>query len=60
MSEELIDMYADIIGLPHPVSRRHKPMSMQDRAGQFAPFAALKGFDNEIDRTTEAEMADDA
>ena len=49
MSEELIDMYADIIGLPHPVSRRHKPMSMQDRAGQFAPFAALKGYEDVID-----------
>ncbi|MBR3406693.1 MAG: hypothetical protein IKG92_07315 [Bacteroidales bacterium] len=49
-------LYADIIGLPHPVSRRHKPMSMQDRAAQFAPFAALKGFDEEIDRTTEEEM----
>ena len=60
MSEEMVDRYADIIGLPHPVSRRHKPMSMQDRAAQFAPFAALKGFDDEIDRATEAEMADDA
>ena len=52
--------YDDIIDLPHPVSRRHKPMSMTDRAAQFAPFAALKGFDEEIDRTTKAEMADDA
>ncbi len=43
-------LYADIIGLPHPVSRRHKPMSMQDRAAQFAPFAALKGFDEEIEK----------
>ena len=60
MSEALTDLYADIIGLPHPVSRRHKPMSMTDRAAQFAPFAALKGFDEEIDRTTEAEMADDS
>ena len=60
MSEGLIDQYADIIGLPHPVSRRHKPLSMMERAAQFAPFAALKGFDDEIDRTTEEEMADDA
>ncbi len=45
--------YDDIIGLPHPVSRRHPQMSLQDRAAQFAPFAALKGFDEEIDRTRE-------
>ena len=51
MSEAPIDRYADIIGLPHPVSRRHKPMPLQERAAQFAPFAALKGFDDEIDRT---------
>lgn len=51
--------YDDIIGLPHPVSKRHKPMPPADRAAQFAPFAALKGFDEEIDRTREEEMADD-
>ena len=52
--------YDDIIGLEHPVSKRHKPMSMQERAAQFAPFAALKGFDEKIDLTREEEMADDA
>ncbi|MCR4805898.1 MAG: hypothetical protein K5981_09685 [Clostridia bacterium] len=36
--------YSDIIDLPHPVSKKHKPMSMDKRAGQFAPFAALTGF----------------
>jgi hypothetical protein len=51
--------YDDIIELPHPVSKRHRPMSLQDRAAQFAPFAALKGFDDEIDRTCEEKMADD-
>ena len=35
--------YEDIIGLPHPVSRRHPPMARQERAAQFAPFAALAG-----------------
>ena len=33
--------YADIIDLPHHVSRNHPQMSMHDRAAQFAPFAAL-------------------
>lgn len=35
--------YDDIIDLPHPVSRKHPPMSMHDRAAQFSPFAALTG-----------------
>lgn len=33
--------YQDIINLPHHVSEKHAPMSMQKRATQFAPFAAL-------------------
>lgn len=39
----------DIIRLPHHVSPRHPPMSMHDRAAQFAPFAALTGFGDVID-----------
>lgn len=52
--------YDDIINLPHPVSERHKQMSMHDRAAQFSPFAALTGFDRTIDRTAalNAEAAD--
>ena len=38
-----MDEYDDIIDLPHHVSKRHPQMSMQSRAAQFAPFAALKG-----------------
>lgn len=37
--------YDDIIGLEHPVSKRHGRMSMLERAAQFAPFAALTGYD---------------
>ena len=37
------DNYADIINLPHHVSKRHRQMSLTERAAQFAPFAALEG-----------------
>lgn len=39
--------YDDIIGLSRPESRRPK-MTMNDRAAQFAPFAALTKFGDEI------------
>ena len=44
-------VYADIIDLPHPVSKKHPPMPLSNRAAQFAPFAALTGFHEEIERT---------
>lgn len=40
--------YDDIIGLPHPVSRKHPRMPLENRAAQFAPFAALTGYDAAI------------
>lgn len=40
--------YDDIINLPHHVSDKRPQMSMQDRAAQFSPFAALTGYDGEI------------
>lgn len=49
--------YSDILYRPHPVSTRHAPMSQQNRAAQFAPFAALSGFEEtirETARTTES------
>ena len=42
------DNYDDIINLPHFVSKDRKHMSNHDRAAQFAPFAALTGYDDEI------------
>lgn len=44
--------YDDIINLPHHVSKNHPQMSMRDRAAQFAPFAALTGYEGVIDSTT--------
>ena len=43
--------YDDIINLPHHVSKTRPQMSMLDRAAQFAPFAALTGYDAAIKET---------
>lgn len=43
--------YDDIINLPHHVSKIHPPMSMLQRASQFAPFAALTGHGAAIEET---------
>ena len=43
--------YDDIIHLPRPVSHEHLPMSLQDRAAQFMPFAALVGYDAAVAET---------
>ncbi len=43
--------YDEIINLPHHVSKTHPQMPMQDRAAQFAPFAALSGYDEAIRET---------
>lgn len=43
--------YDDILYLPHHRSRKRSHMSMQDRAAQFSPFAALTGFDDAIEET---------
>ena len=43
--------YDDIINLPHHVSSHHAPMSMEARAAQFAPFAALTGHHAAINAT---------
>ena len=56
--------YEDIINLPHHVSPKRSPMSMQDRAAQFSPFAALTGFEDAIVETgritdTKMELGDE-
>ena len=39
--------YSDIIDLPRP-EMRHPRMSREERAAQFAPFAALVGFARKV------------
>ena len=41
--------YADILYHPHHVSTRRQPMSMHERAAQFASFKALTGYEDGID-----------
>lgn len=43
--------YEDILLSSRPVSSKHAPMSLHDRAAQFAPFAALTGYDGVIAET---------
>ena len=43
--------YDEIINLPHHVSTTRPQMPLSDRAAQFAPFAALTGYDSAIKET---------
>ena len=43
--------YDSIMNLPHHVSKTRPQMPMSDRAAQFAPFAALTGYDAAIKET---------
>ena len=41
--------YDDIINMPHHVSKKHPQMPMEERAAQFAPFAALVGYEDAVE-----------
>lgn len=43
--------YEDMLHLPRHISATHPPMSPEDRAAQFSPFAALTGHDAVIRET---------
>ncbi len=46
-----INKYDDIINLPRHISKKHPQMSVEERAAQFAPFAALVGYEDEVEET---------
>ncbi len=43
--------YDDIINMEHHVSKVHPQMSLYARSAQFAPFAALTGYEDSIKET---------
>ncbi|MCI7766740.1 MAG: hypothetical protein MSJ26_02005 [Oscillospiraceae bacterium] len=53
MSERLMseNIYGDIIMRTHHVSPVRTPMARLNRAAQFAPFAALSGYDDAVRET---------
>ncbi len=44
--------YDQIIHMNRPLDTKHKPMSLHNRAAQFAPFDALTGFGGRIHETS--------
>lgn len=55
----MLDRYQDMLDLPRPPSPSHAPMRRRDRAAQFAPFAALTGYEavlREANQRTEEEV----
>ena len=51
-SDTAAGKYDDIIDLPRP-KMKHARMSMEARAAQFAPFAALVGYESMVQETSE-------
>ena len=56
--------YDDIINMPHHVSKSRGQMSRRNRAAQFAPFAALTGYEDALDESarrtdSKAELCED-
>ena len=45
------DRYEDIMDHPHYQSKKRPHMSLHNRAAQFAPFAALSGYEASIKET---------
>ena len=55
-----MNKYDDIINLSHHTSPSRQRMPIRDRAAQFAPFAALTGYDSVIEETARLTDTEDA
>ena len=53
----ILDRYQDMLDLPRPASPSRAPMRRSDRAAQFAPFAALTGFGDQIRKAGQTQEA---
>ena len=51
IEEQVMQKYGDILYQEHPVSANHLPMSVDNRAAQFSPFAALTSHGEVIKET---------
>lgn len=52
ISERKLKEYAKIIHLTRPEPKCHRRMPIEKRAAQFAPFAALTGYEEVLKKTT--------
>ncbi len=57
MNDDFDHRYDDLLDHPRFEPRRHPRMPMADRAAQFAPFAALTGFKELLDRVAATHLA---
>ena len=52
LGRETVRKYADVIGMDRPQTeeslRKHPRMALQNRAKLFSPFAALRGYDEQL------------
>lgn len=51
-----VQPYEDIINLPHWNPKFHKRMTNSERAAQFAPFAALTGYSEAIEKAEKEHL----
>jgi len=52
-----IEEYAEFINMPRPEPKFHQRMPMIKRAAQFAPFAALTGYEEVVKKTAREHEA---
>ena len=54
-----MEVFDDIINLPHHVSKKHPQMSISDRLEFFDSFDALESFDDSINETDDCQDMDE-